>query len=76
MLADEKTISSKYSQERDCAEAEAREKETKCLTLTRALEESQGSLQELEKVNKTLRLDMEDLLSSKDNTGRNVSCIL
>ncbi|XP_073800856.1 myosin-11 isoform X2 [Danio rerio] len=67
MLADEKTLSSKYSQERDCAEAEAREKETKCLALTRALEECQGSLRELEKLNKTLRTDMEDLISSKDN---------
>lgn len=74
MLADEKTLSSKYSQERDCAEAEAREKETKCLALTRALEECQGSLRELEKLNKTLRTDMEDLISSKDN--KNVSCIL
>uniref|UniRef100_A0A671ML26 Myosin-11-like n=1 Tax=Sinocyclocheilus anshuiensis TaxID=1608454 RepID=A0A671ML26_9TELE len=67
MLADEKTISSKYAQERDCAEAEAREKETKCLALTRALEESQGSLRELEKLNKTLRTEMEDLISSKDD---------
>uniref|UniRef100_A0A9J7X629 Myosin, heavy chain 11b, smooth muscle n=2 Tax=Cyprinus carpio TaxID=7962 RepID=A0A9J7X629_CYPCA len=67
MLADEKTISSKYAQERDCAEAEAREKETKCLALTRVLEESQGSLRELEKLNKTLRTEMEDLISSKDD---------
>ncbi|XP_042575804.1 myosin-11 isoform X1 [Cyprinus carpio] len=72
MLADEKTISSKYAQERDCAEAEAREKETKCLALTRVLEESQGSLRELEKLNKTLRTEMEDLISSKDDVGRNV----
>lgn len=76
MLADEKTISSKYAQERDCAEAEAREKETKCLALTRVLEESQGSLRELEKLNKTLRTEMEDLISSKDDVGRNVSCVL
>uniref|UniRef100_A0A8C2GUP3 Myosin, heavy chain 11b, smooth muscle n=1 Tax=Cyprinus carpio TaxID=7962 RepID=A0A8C2GUP3_CYPCA len=72
MLADEKTISSKYAQERDCAEADAREKETKCLALTRVLEESQGSLRELEKLNKTLRTEMEDLISSKDDVGRNV----
>ncbi|KAI2666164.1 Myosin-11 [Labeo rohita] len=72
MLADEKTVSSKYAQERDCAEAEAREKETKCLALTRALEESQSSLRELEKLNKMLRSEMEDLISSKDDVGRNV----
>lgn len=76
MLADEKSISSKYAQERDCTEAEAREKETKCLALTRALEESQGSFRELEKLNKTLRTEMEVLISSKDDVGRNVSCVL
>ncbi|XP_051987354.1 myosin-11-like isoform X2 [Xyrauchen texanus] len=72
MLADEKAISSKYAEERDFAENEAREKETKCLTFIRALEEAQGSLRELEKLNKALRTDMEDLISSKDNVGRNV----
>ncbi|KAK7167952.1 hypothetical protein R3I94_002114 [Phoxinus phoxinus] len=72
MLSDEKTISSKYAQERDCAEAEAREKETKCLVLNRALEESQSFLRELEKLNKALRTEMEDLISSKDDVGRNV----
>lgn len=76
MLSDEKTISSKYAQERDCAEAEAREKETKSLVLNRALEESQSSLRELEKLNKALRTEMEDLISSKDDVGRNVSCDL
>ncbi|XP_056607734.1 myosin-11 [Triplophysa dalaica] len=72
MLADEKTISNKYAEERDRAEAEAREKETKCLAFIRALEEAQGSLRELEKHNKTLRTEMEDLISSKDDVGRNV----
>jgi len=74
MLSDEKTMSSKYAQERDCAEAEAREKETKCLVLNRALEESQSTLRELEKLNKAPRTEMEDLISSKDDVGRNVSC--
>lgn len=73
MLADEKTISNKYAEERDCAEAEAREKETKCLALIRGLEEARGSLRELEKHNKTLRTEMDDLISSKDDVGRNVS---
>lgn len=73
MLADEKTISNKYAEERDRAEAEAREKETKCLAFIRALEEVQGSLRELEKHNKTLRTEMEDLISSKDDVGRNVN---
>uniref|UniRef100_A0A673ITT3 Myosin-9 n=1 Tax=Sinocyclocheilus rhinocerous TaxID=307959 RepID=A0A673ITT3_9TELE len=38
MLAEEKNISQKYAEERDRAEAEAREKETRALTLTRELE--------------------------------------
>ncbi|XP_051994402.1 myosin-11-like [Xyrauchen texanus] len=72
MLAEEKTISSKYAEERDCAETEAREKETKCLALNRALEEAQSSLRELEKLNKALRTEMEDLTSLKGDVGRNV----
>lgn len=46
------------------------------MALARALEESQGSFRELEKLNKTLRTEMEDLISSKDDVGRNVSCVL
>ncbi|NXU02303.1 MYH10 protein, partial [Buphagus erythrorhynchus] len=37
MLAEEKNISARYAEERDRAEAEAREKETKALSLARAL---------------------------------------
>lgn len=73
MLAEEKSISSKYADERDRAEAEAREKETKALSLTRALEEAQESREELERANKALRAEMEDLVSSKDDVGKNVS---
>ncbi|KAG7214533.1 hypothetical protein INR49_023048 [Caranx melampygus] len=72
MLAEEKSISSKYADERDRAEAEAREKETKALSLARALEEAQDSREELERANKALRMEMEDLISSKDDVGKNV----
>uniref|UniRef100_A0A3B3ZXF5 Uncharacterized protein n=1 Tax=Periophthalmus magnuspinnatus TaxID=409849 RepID=A0A3B3ZXF5_9GOBI len=72
MLAEEKSISSKFAEERDRAEAEAREKETKALSLGRALEEAQESREELERVNKALRMEMEDLISSKDDVGKNV----
>ncbi|TRY92871.1 hypothetical protein DNTS_029149 [Danionella cerebrum] len=72
MLAEEKSISSKYADERDRAEAEAREKETKALSLTRALEEAQEAREELERANKALRTEMEDLVSSKDDVGKNV----
>ncbi|KAL1005872.1 hypothetical protein UPYG_G00065020 [Umbra pygmaea] len=72
MLAEEKTISMKYAEERDRAEAEAREKETKALSLARALEEAQDSKEELERANKALRTEMEDLVSSKDDVGKSV----
>lgn len=72
MLAEEKSISSKYADERDRAEAEAREKETKALSLARALEEAQDAREELERANKALKTDMEDLISSKDDVGKNV----
>lgn len=73
MLAEEKNISSKYADERDRAEAEAREKETKALSLARALEEALEAKEELERTNKLLKAEMEDLVSSKDDVGKNVS---
>ena len=73
MLAEEKNISSKYADERDRAEAEAREKETKALSLARALEEALEAKEELERTNKMLKAEMEDLVSSKDDVGKNVS---
>lgn len=72
MLGEEKTISSKYAEERDRAEAEAREKETKALALARALEEAMEQKSELERLNKQLRTEMEDLVSSKDDVGKSV----
>ncbi|XP_041134058.1 myosin-11-like isoform X3 [Polyodon spathula] len=72
MLAEEKSISNKYADERDRAEAEAREKETRALSLARALDEAQDSREELERINKQLRFEMEDLVSSKDDVGKSV----
>ncbi|XP_006865288.1 PREDICTED: myosin-9 [Chrysochloris asiatica] len=72
LLAEEKAISAKYAEERDRAEAEAREKETKALSLARALEEALEQKAELERVNKQFRTEMEDLMSSKDDVGKSV----
>ncbi|XP_072319669.1 myosin-10-like isoform X1 [Eucyclogobius newberryi] len=72
LLAEEKTISARYAEERDRAEAEAREKETKLLSLAKALEDMTESKEELERFNKQLRIEMEDLMSSKDDVGKNV----
>ncbi|XP_063790445.1 myosin-11 isoform X3 [Pseudophryne corroboree] len=72
MLAEEKNISSKFADERDRAEADSREKETRALSLARALDEALQSKEELERVNKLLKAEMEDLVSSKDDVGKNV----
>nr|XP_054094917.1 myosin-9-like isoform X2 [Callithrix jacchus] len=65
LLAEEKTISAKYAEERDRAEAEAREKETKALSLSRALKEAMEQKVELERLNKQFCVEMEDIMSSK-----------
>ncbi|XP_026180145.1 myosin-11-like isoform X2 [Mastacembelus armatus] len=72
MLAEERAVSCKFAEERDRAEAEAREKETRVLALARALEDSQRALEEAEKTMKALRAEMEDLISSKDDVGKSV----
>ncbi|XP_014459599.1 myosin-10 isoform X3 [Alligator mississippiensis] len=72
MLAEEKLVSARHAEERDRVEAEAREKETKVLSLSRALEEALELQAELERQNKQLRAEMDDLVSSKDDVGKNV----
>lgn len=42
----------------------------------RALEEALEAKEELERTNKMLKAEMEDLVSSKDDVGKNVSCSL
>ena len=61
-------------EERERVEAEGREREARTLSLTRALEEEQEAREELERQNRALRAEMEALLSSKDDVGKNVSC--
>ncbi|XP_073512670.1 myosin-10-like isoform X10 [Phyllobates terribilis] len=72
MLAEEKNISGRYAEERDRAEADARDKETKTLSLGRALEEALDQKDEFDRQNKLLRAEMDDLISSKDDVGKNV----
>ncbi|XP_074873866.1 myosin-10-like isoform X6 [Carettochelys insculpta] len=72
MLAEEKLVSARHAEERDRAEAEAREKETKVLSLSRALEEMLELREELDRQNKQLRAELDDLVSSKDDVGKNV----
>ncbi|XP_061079986.1 myosin-9-like isoform X1 [Conger conger] len=72
LLAEEKCISSRYAEERDRAEAEAREKETRALALARELEGLSDQKDELDRANKLLRAEMEDMVSSKDDVGKSV----
>ncbi|XP_077574335.1 myosin-9-like [Stigmatopora nigra] len=72
MLAEEKTISTKYAEERDRAEADAREKDTRALTLARELETVIDLKDELDRANKLLKAEMDDLVSSKDDVGKSV----
>uniref|UniRef100_A0A672RQ06 Myosin-9 n=1 Tax=Sinocyclocheilus grahami TaxID=75366 RepID=A0A672RQ06_SINGR len=72
MLAEEKSVSGRYAEERDRAEAEAREKETRVLALARELETLSDVKDELDRTNKLLRAEMEDLVSSKDDVGKSV----
>ncbi|KAM4735353.1 uncharacterized protein myh14 isoform 6-T6 [Anableps anableps] len=71
-LAEEKAVSGRLAEERDRAEADSREKETKCLFLTRSLQEVQDQRDELERANKQLRLEMEQLVNQQDDVGKNV----
>ena len=76
MLAEEKNISTQYADERDRAEAEAREKETRALTLARELETMTDAKNELDRTNKMLKAEMDDLVSSKDDVGKSVRALI
>uniref|UniRef100_A0A8C1NFF0 Myosin, heavy chain 14, non-muscle n=1 Tax=Cyprinus carpio TaxID=7962 RepID=A0A8C1NFF0_CYPCA len=71
-LAEEKAVSARLLEERDRAEAESREKETRFLSLSRALQEATDQRDELERTNKQLRLEMEQLVNAQDDVGKNV----
>lgn len=72
MLAEEKAISTRYTEERDRAETEAREKETRVLALERKLETLTDLKEELGRSNKLLQAEIEDLVSSKYDVGKSV----
>ncbi|ROL49888.1 Myosin-10 [Anabarilius grahami] len=66
-LAEEKAVSARLLEERDRAEAESREKETRFLSLSRALQEATEQRDELERTNKQLRVEMEQLVNAQDD---------
>ncbi|XP_077453916.1 uncharacterized protein myh14 isoform X6 [Stigmatopora argus] len=71
-VAEEKAVSTRLAEEKDRAEADSREKETRHLALSRALQETQDQRDELERSNKQLRMEMEQLVNQQDDVGKNV----
>lgn len=59
--------------ERDNAEREAREKETRILSQARELEELRERLEDMERMKAQQARELEDLISSQDDVGKNVS---
>ena len=71
-IQDEKNLQDKLRQERDQNEREIREKETQRLNLLRDLEERNLAYDDLEKRFRQLRVELDDMLSTKDDIGKNI----
>lgn len=65
ILAEEKAVSETNAQERDGAEREAREKETKVLSLTRELDEAYEKIDDLEGKRKGLQNELDELANTQ-----------
>ena len=59
--------------EKDAAERESREKETRILNLSREFQELQDKLEDTDRSRLQQQRELEDLMSSKDDVGKNVS---
>ncbi|KAJ7340172.1 Myosin-9 [Desmophyllum pertusum] len=72
LLAEEKAISEKNAIDRDNAERDARQNETKVISLSHELEELQEKLAESERLRKAAQNELEAMMESKDDFGKNV----
>ncbi|XP_058796556.1 myosin heavy chain, non-muscle isoform X2 [Phymastichus coffea] len=72
VLMEEKAISMQYAELRDAAEREAREKETKVLSLTRELDELNDKVEELERGRKSLQAELDELVNNQGTADKNV----
>lgn len=59
--------------ERDAAEREAREKETRVLSLTRELDDFIEKVEELERSKRQLQAELDELVNSQGTADKNVS---
>ncbi|XP_071814325.1 uncharacterized protein [Apostichopus japonicus] len=71
-LSEERAEKERLTAERDQREAEAREKETKGMSLSRELDELRDQLADSERIRKGQLAELEDVMSSKDDVGKNV----
>jgi Myosin tail len=65
-------LSYRLASERDSAERDSRDKETRILNLSRQLEELQSHLAEVERASQQQQSELSELMSSKDDVGKNV----
>ncbi|CAO1373534.1 unnamed protein product [Diamesa serratosioi] len=72
VLAEEKVVSEQFAQERDGAERDAREKETKVLSLTRELDEAYEKIEDLDSKRKVLQNELDDLANTQGTADKNV----
>lgn len=71
-LADEKNNTLLVMQERDMAQQTLRDAETRALVLANELSEKKDIIDQLEKEKRTLKLEIDNLASNKDDAGKSV----
>nr|XP_027195410.1 myosin heavy chain, non-muscle-like [Dermatophagoides pteronyssinus] len=71
MIQEEKELSAKIANERDQAERESREKETKILSLQRELEDRDNLYVENERAKKLLQTELDELINNQSSTYKN-----
>ncbi|EGT54268.1 CBN-NMY-2 protein [Caenorhabditis brenneri] len=71
-LADERNNTLQAQQERDLAQQMLRDAETKALVLSNELFERKEAVEQLEKDKRTLKMEIDNLASTKDDAGKNV----
>lgn len=71
MLAEEKSVSERLAAERDLAEKDAREKEARVLALLRDNEEMSNTNEEIERLFKASKSELDELMSTKGMEAKN-----
>ncbi|KAH9506277.1 Myosin-9 [Dermatophagoides farinae] len=71
MIQEEKELSAKIANERDQAERESREKETKILSLQRQLEDRDNLYVENERAKKLLQTELDELINNQSSAYKN-----